>query len=100
MLRMTMKNMLTRGLLITVIFPKAMISTSPISAAETTLSDFSQTLKLYTHHLSQYQFVGVLRFLFHWCNHWCHFVLQNMTLLVNFDLTLHKSIFDHVSITL
>jgi len=54
------------------------------------LLTFSQTLKLYTYHLSQYQFVGVLRFLFHWCNYWCHFVLQNMTLLVNFNLTPHQ----------
>jgi hypothetical protein len=52
--------------------------------------NFSQTLKLYAYHLSQYQLVKILEFLIHWCNHWYRFVLQNVTLLVNFDSTPHQ----------
>ena len=49
--------------------------------------NFSETLKLYADHLSQYQLVKIIVFVIHWCNYWCHFVLNNMALLINFDLT-------------
>jgi len=52
--------------------------------------NFHQTLKLYSHHLSKYWFVRIFEFSIHWCNHWYYFVLQNVTLLVNFDLTPHQ----------
>jgi hypothetical protein len=48
---------------------------------------FGQTLKLYAYRLSQCWLVRIIEFTFHWSNHLCHFVSQNMTLLVNFDLT-------------
>jgi hypothetical protein len=47
--------------------------------------NFHETLKLYSHCLSQYWFVRIFEFLIHWCDHWYYFVLQNATLLVNFD---------------
>jgi len=49
--------------------------------------NFGQTLKLYAYHLSQYQLVRFFEFIIHWSHHLCHFVSQNMTLFVNFDLT-------------
>jgi len=48
---------------------------------------FSQTSKLYAHHISQYWLVKVVELMMHWSNHLCHFLFQNMILLVNFDLT-------------
>ena len=48
---------------------------------------FDQTLKMYAYHLSQYWLVRVVEFMMHWSNHLCRFLLQNMTLLVNFDST-------------
>ena len=48
---------------------------------------FGQSLKLYTYYLSQYQLVKVLEFLIHWVTHLDQFLSQNITLLINFDLT-------------
>jgi hypothetical protein len=48
---------------------------------------FDQSLRLYTYYLSQYQLVRVLEFLIHWATHLNQFLSQNMTLLINFDLT-------------
>ena len=39
------------------------------------------------HHLSKYQLVHLIEFIFHWSNHICYFVLQNMNMLVNLNLT-------------
>ena len=52
-----------------------------------TFFSFDQSLRLYTYYLSQYQLVRVLEFLIHWATHLNQFLSQNMTLLINFDLT-------------
>src|ERR1700692_241219 len=48
---------------------------------------FGETCKIYMHHLSEYQLVHLIESIFHWSNHFCFFVLQNMNMLVNLDLT-------------
>ena len=48
---------------------------------------FNETVKLYVSYLSGYQLVYVIEFIFHWSNHLCYFVSQNMEMLINFDLT-------------
>jgi len=50
-------------------------------------SSFSETFKGYAYHLLQYRLIHVIKFVVCWSNHMCHFMLQNMTMLVNFDLT-------------
>jgi len=50
-------------------------------------SSFSETFKGYAYHVLQYRLIHVIEFAFCWSNHICHFMLQNMTMLVNFDLT-------------
>ena len=47
----------------------------------------AKPLKLYGCYLSQYQPVWFFKCVIHWCNHLCCFILQNLTLLVDFDLT-------------
>jgi hypothetical protein len=49
-------------------------------------SNFSETFKIYAHHLQQYQLVCIIEFILHWSNHWCHFISKHAFLLVNFDL--------------
>src|SRR5882762_7884966 len=51
------------------------------------LLSFGETCKVYMHHLSKYQLVHLIEFIFHWSNHICYFVLQNMNMLVNLNLT-------------
>jgi hypothetical protein len=48
---------------------------------------FNETVKLYVSYLSSYQLVYVIEFIFHWSNHLCYFISQNMDMLINFDLT-------------
>src|SRR6267154_3918525 len=50
-------------------------------------SSFSETFKGYAYHVLQYRLIHVIEFAFCWSNHICHFMLQNMTMLVDFDLT-------------
>jgi len=50
-------------------------------------SNFSETFKGYACCLLQYRLIHVIEFVVCWSNHMCHFMLQNMTMLVNFDLT-------------
>ena len=49
--------------------------------------NLSETLKSYAYYLSQYRLIWVAEFVIHWCSHLCHFIVQNIALLVNFDLT-------------
>ena len=49
--------------------------------------NLGETLKLYAYYISQYRLIWVAEFIINWSSHLCHFVLQNMVLLVNFDLT-------------
>ena len=48
---------------------------------------FNETVKLYVSYLSSYLLIYVIEFIFHWSNHLCYFVSQNMEMLINFDLT-------------
>jgi hypothetical protein len=48
---------------------------------------FGETCKVYMCHLSEYQLVHLIESIFHWSNHFCYFVLQNMNMFVNLDLT-------------
>jgi hypothetical protein len=50
-------------------------------------SSFSETLKGYACCLLQHRLIRVIEFVVCWSNHMCRFMLQNMTMLVNFDLT-------------
>ena len=50
-------------------------------------SSFGETFKIYAHHLLQYRLVCVIEFVFHWSNHWCHFISKHACMLVNLDLT-------------
>ena len=48
---------------------------------------FSKTLKGYANHFLQYRVIRVIEFVLCWSNHMCHFMSQNLTMLVNFDLS-------------
>jgi hypothetical protein len=50
-------------------------------------SSFSETFKCYAYHLLQYRPIRVIEFVVCWCNHMCHFMSQNVIMLVHFDLT-------------
>jgi hypothetical protein len=70
-------------------------------------SSCSETFKGYAYHLLQYRLnrlIHVIKFVVCWSNHLCRFMLQNMTMLVNVDLTpsavLPKVVFDYMLITI
>ena len=50
-------------------------------------SSFSETFKGYAYHLLQYRLIRIIEFIVCWCDHMCHFMSQNVTMLVNFDWT-------------
>lgn len=50
-------------------------------------SSFSGTFKCYVYYLLQFHLIHVIEFVVCWCNHMYHFISQNVTMLVNFDLT-------------
>ena len=50
-------------------------------------SSFSETFKIYPHHLLQYWLVCVIEFVLHWSNHWCHLISKHACMLVYFNLT-------------
>ena len=50
-------------------------------------SSFNETLKGYANHLLQYRLICVIEFVVCWSNHLCHFMSQNLIMLVNFDLS-------------
>src|SRR5882757_4339304 len=58
-----------------------------LHSRQSDLFGFGETFKIYAYHLSQYRLVYVIEFIFHWSNHICYFVSQNMWMLINFDLT-------------
>ena len=48
---------------------------------------FGETCKVCMCHLLESQLVHLIESIFHWSNHFCYFVLQNINMLVNLDLT-------------
>ena len=58
-----------------------------LHSRQSDLLSFGEACKIYAYHLSQYWLVHVIESVFHWSNHICYFVSQNMWMLINFDLT-------------
>jgi len=58
-----------------------------LHSRQSDLFGFGETFKIYAYHLSQFRLAYVIEFIFHWSNHICYFVSQNMWMLINFDLT-------------
>ena len=58
-----------------------------LHSKQSDLFGFGETFKIYAYHLAQYRLAYVVEFIFHWSNHICYFVSQNMWMLINFDLT-------------
>jgi len=71
----------------TVVYDAAEYPFFMLHSRQSDLLGFGETFKIYAYHLSQYQLVYVIEFVFHWSNNICYFVSQNIWILINFDLT-------------